>query len=491
MIECTIQRILRRRLCSFSIVLSGLMLCGAALAQDSPARSSDGMPSQLPSPGLLTQLPKMDFSDYKAVPAKTHDVAADDALPVARSAAAVESGAPRRITLEEAQQVAAANDPMAHLAQLSVEAAHQHTLGAEADYFPKLSSTLTNFHFNKFMGQEVTVQRPIHGGFVTAALPLAGKDQTLIAVTAAQPITPIFKLRQVVELSRADEQVARAKAGMPVEIARNVETAYFGLLVAQRELSIARTNEGSIRNKRLVASTATPPAITPANEVEEAAAAKDIVVADSKVKELTSSLNMLLGLPSETQLELVTPTTPMEEISLKEASDAAMAANPEVVEAEANVMKAHAADKLAKLDYVPDIIVMGGYAYNDQAVPLLPTDFSFVGIMGSYTLFDFGKREHTLKERNAQVSMAETALALTKAKVAGQVRNTFFDLERSRQLSELAHRLSADISLDRVDYSKDDPELASSRAKVDLEMLQADLEYRQSLAQLKILMGER
>jgi hypothetical protein len=83
---------------------------------------------------------------------------------------------------------------MAHLAQLQVEAARQHRLGAESDYFPKLSSTLTNFHFNKFMGQEITIERPIAGGTVTAGLPLAGKDQTLVAVTAAQPITPLFKL---------------------------------------------------------------------------------------------------------------------------------------------------------------------------------------------------------------------------------------------------------------------------------------------------------
>lgn len=116
------------------------------------------------------------------------------------------SGDARRITLEQAQQqAAAAGDPMAHLAQLQVEAAKQNRLGAESDYFPKISSTFLNFHFNKFMGQEITIQRPIAGGTVTAGLPLAGKDQTLVAVTAAQPVTPLFKLREVVNIARADE----------------------------------------------------------------------------------------------------------------------------------------------------------------------------------------------------------------------------------------------------------------------------------------------
>ncbi len=77
--------------------------------------------------------------------------------------------------------------------------------------------------------------------------------------------------------------------------------------------------------------------------------------------------------------------------------------------------------------------------------------------MASYNVFDFGKREHTIKERNAQVSMAETALELTKAKVAAAVKTSYFEMDRSRQLSELAHRLSAAIPLENVSYSKDRP----------------------------------
>jgi hypothetical protein len=97
---------------------------------------------------------------------------------------------------------------------------------------------------------------------------------------------------------------------------------------------------------------------------------------------------------------------------------------------------------------------------------------------------------HTIKERNAQLSMAETALELTKAKVAATVKTSYFELDRSRHVSELAHRLSAAIPLERVSHSKNDPEFAASRAKGEAEMLQADLDYRQALTQLRTLMGE-
>jgi outer membrane protein TolC len=399
---------------------------------------------------------------------------------------------PRRITLDQAkQQAAAADNPMVWLGQLQVEAAKQHREGAQSDYFPKLSSTFTNFHFNKFMGQEVTIQRPIAGGMATVGLPLAGKDQTLVAVTAAQPLTPLLKLREVVHLAQADENIARAKAGMPVsESAAIVEKNYYGLLVAQRKLAIAKANAASVKSQQLLASNAEPTGMLPDRSADELESGKALLRADSEVKELTASLDELLGYSVDTELELVPPAMQFEELSLKEASDKAMTANPEVVEAEQTVVKARAGSRLSKLDYIPDFAVLGGYAYNDNAIPLLPRDFSFIGIMGSYNLFDFGKREHTVKERSAQLSAAELALQLTKAKVSAAVKNTYFELDRSRQLSELAHRMASTLQIQRAGYSTENPEIKLTRARLEVEMLQADLEYRQALARLKGLMGE-
>jgi outer membrane protein TolC len=110
--------------------------------------------------------------------------------------------------------------------------------------------------------------------------------------------------------------------------------------------------------------------------------------------------------------------------------------------------------------------------------------------MGSFNLFDFGKREHTVKERSAQLSAAELALQLTRAKVAAAVKSSYFELDRSRQLSELVHRLASTLQLQRVSYAPEDSSLSLAKAKLEVDMLQADLEYLQALAQLKRLIGE-
>jgi outer membrane protein TolC len=270
-----------------------------------------------------------------------------------------------------------------------------------------------------------------------------------------------------------------------------VEKNYYDLLVAQREFDIAKAKANAIRGTQLVASTAPFATAPPAGTPENIGAEKELVLAQSKVKELTVALNELLGFPEDTELELVIPISEREDITLKEAIDAATAANPEVVAAEGDLVKARAGQRLAKLDYVPDVAILGGYLYNGNAIPLLPRDFSYIGLLGSWNVFDFGKREHTVKERNAQVSEAETALELTKTKVAGAVKSSYYEMDRSRQLSELAHRLSDAVPAERAGYSRDNQELATTRAKIEIEMLQADLAYRKALANLKTLMGKQ
>jgi len=393
--------------------------------------------------------------------------------------------APRRITLEEAQQAAQAANPMARLGELGVEAARQHRLEAQADYFPKLNSSVLNLHFNKFMGEEFRIAAG------TLLLPLVGKNQTLVSVMAAQPVTSLLKIREVVHLARADENIARAKAGMSVmETANAVTENYYDLLVAQQRLALAELHLRKADSKHLVAGMEPVISNLGQSDLERLDTNETIIEASSKVKELTVSLNDLLGWPDNTQLDLVPPAPLVEGLSLKEAVDKAITTNPDVIEAEQNVEKARAGASLAKLDYVPDSAILGGFTYQNNVIPALPRDFTFIGVMATYDLFDFGKRQHTVKERSTQLEMAQTALELTRAKVAAAVKTGYFDLERSRQMADLAHRMELAARALNAQYGGDDPDVQASQAEIELEILQVDLEHRQAYAKLMVLVGE-
>jgi len=144
---------------------------------------------------------------------------------------------------------------------------------------------------------------------------------------------------------------------------------------------------------------------------------------------------------------------------------------------------------LSKLEYVPDIAVIGAYSYQ-TAIPLLPKDFSFIGVMPTYNLFDFGKRERTIKERGAQVDMAKANLELVRAKVAAGAQKTVTDLDRTRRILELTRQI---VSMQRAAMPRDQdpgPEAKAALAKAEAEMFQADLDYRAAYVQLKRVMGE-
>jgi hypothetical protein len=71
----------------------------------------------------------------------------------------------------------------------------------------------------------------------------------------------------------------------------------------------------------------------------------------------------------------------------------------QIVEAEQTAVKAHAGSTLAKMAYVPSVAIIGGYAYQTAiADSVLPRDFAYVGVMATYTLFDSGKRERSVKD---------------------------------------------------------------------------------------------
>jgi outer membrane protein TolC len=389
------------------------------------------------------------------------------------------------LTLDQAQQAAAAaSNPLAHLGELQVEAAKQHRLGVQAQYFPNMSTSFFDLHYNKHPGDVLST-----GPRGPVSVNIINKDSNTLNLIAVQPVTPLFSIYQLTKIARADENIARAKAGMSVaETARKIEKSFFELLVAQRELTSAEAEAKKVQAKWLTASNSGKPYVSTVQETGMLDAEKAVIGPASKVKELTASLDYMLGLPEGTKLELVPPDPLVENISLNEAAEKATA-NPEVIEAEQTAIKAHAGLTATKLTYVPTVGILGGYAFQNAINLVLPRSFGYIGVSASWTIFDFGKREHGVREVKAQAEMADLGVQLTKTKVAAAVKTTYFELERSRQFTQLARRMVSATKVVEASYKPDDPDVESARAKMEADMFRAELEYRQAYAKLKALMG--
>jgi len=473
---------------SAALFLATLFVSLGAWAQDAADQTPQGIQSPLPVTALPSVLHKVDLSFKTGSTERVSFSARGIAL--AATVLAPGSDGVCRLTLDEAKQAAAAaSSPLVRVGELQVEAAKQHRLGVQANYFPNISTSFVDLHFNKHPGDVLTLEGPL-GGMHQVPVNIINKDQNSVNVMAVQPITPLFAIYQLVKIARADENIARAKAGMPVtEAASRVEKNFFDLLVAQRELTSSKADARKIQAKWLTASNSGTPVVSTEQETDMINAEKAVIGPASKVKELTASLNEMLGLPDGTTLELVPPDPLVENISQKEATDKAMVANAEVVEAEQTAIKAHAAAKISKMEYAPTVGVLGGYAFQDSLNLVLPRSFGYIGASASWTIFNFGKREHGVKESKANAEAADLGVELVRAKVAAAVKNSYFEMDRSRQLYQLARQMVSATQVVEASYKPGDPEIESAQAKMEADMFRAELEYRQAYAKLKALMG--
>jgi len=401
----------------------------------------------------------------------------------------------RRITLEQVKQAAdPIAGPLGRLGQLSIEAAKQHRLSVQTDYFPKFGATALNLHFTDFLGELIRVRRPVAGTILQVPAPIIGQNLTVAALTFTQPITPLFTVYQAVKIARADERIAIAKASVPV--AKNqrdneLEEAYFRLLIAQRQLILAELKLKGSHQRQLYAGTSIDLVSVPSQDATVSEAKMELERLNAKVKKLTASLNIALGWSPDTELELVMPDPLVEDISLEEVSGKSAAGNAEVIEAQETVVKARAAETISKLAYVPTVAAVSGYLFQN-AIPAVLSNFGYGGAIASYTLFDFGKREHDIKEARAKYEMAEVGLQLTKAKVAANVKKSYLELQHSRELSQIAQKIGSSVEpFLAASSGSESLELRAARAEIAVQLLEADLAHRQAYASLRALMGSK
>src|SRR5262249_44828954 len=243
------------------------------------------------------------------------------------------------------------------------------------------------------------------------AVNVFNQDLSLSTVGVAQPITALLKVRQGVKIAQADEQIAQAQLEKATRaILAGTEQLYWGLLASRR-----------IRDGAQPAVKGGEEGVKKADVVETRIALQEarqaLQAAEAQVADVQEQLNALLDLPLCTQLEPVEPPLPTLTINCSdEIIGLALSSSPELREAEQNVFKAEAAVKAAKVDYLPSVNVLGTYNHQ-EGVPSIQPNFSYVGVQGSYTFFEWGKRKYVVKERENLVILAQQKVAQTQDEI--------------------------------------------------------------------------
>ncbi len=414
--------------------------------------------------------------------------------------------AARRLTLEEAQQLALKQNRTLALARLKVEENQSKRLAARSDYFPKVLADANYLYFNKQLGTTVTAGS-LGLGILPPPLPsipipidLVRQNLFFGSVTAIQPLTPLLKVRHGVDAAASDEQIAKehVRRGRH-EVAYAVEQLYYGLLISRAQLAAAELKivaaEAALQDAQNSVETGNSLAVAAlGRRAALLEARQNALVLRNQISDYSEALNSAIGLAITTELELVEPPRITPSItSAAEAVELALRESPEVREAGQLIVKAQAGVGAAQSEYIPDVFAFGQHFYQ-TGLPAMPSNFLAVGGRLSYTLFEFGKRREQTKERHTQLTGAEENLRHVKEKIEVEVRKSYRNVERSLQMAGVAREaLSLRVEGERL--NKDQVELGfaltsalaesrAARAGAEADLLRAEAGWRLAYADL-------
>jgi outer membrane protein TolC len=434
-------------------------------------------------------------------------------LLLAGRSAAQEGKAPsaRLITLQEAVEMALKHNHVVRIATYKVEEKKHAKDLARSAYFPLLRND-SNFLYvtdTQFIGIPAGSLGTVSGvPLPEASVILNQGGRTIVSSGTAltQPLSELLKIKPANDVAAAELKGTRAKARQTEnEVALRVHQIYYRILIAQahRKATLARIQASEdLKSERLAQVKFGAALETEAIEgrAQSLEAKQDLLSTELQLTDLTMQLDDAIGLPLATPLALDAAVPEAGNIcEREECLRAALAAHPEVGEAQAEIEKASAAVRLAKREYIPDVEAFARYSYQDN-LPFLARNFGTFGVHFGYDLFDGGRKRAAIGEHEAQLSQARENLARIKEEVELGVQTAYNKLERTREMVKVSQELLALRAESRRVSAQQLQEGAALRSQADAAaaheldaqtlLLQSQLEYIQARDEMTEAMGQ-
>jgi outer membrane protein TolC len=361
----------------------------------------------------------------------------------------------RRITLQEAVQLALKHNHDVRIAGYTVEEKEHAKQVAKSSYFPSIRNDSSFLHATDTELIEIKAgSLGVAGGTQIppgdAIISQGGKDFITSGTQITQPLTTLLKIRRENDLAQAELKASRDKAQLTGnDVALSVHQVYYEVLIAEAHRSatearikasealqserVEQVKLGSSLEENLIDSRA-----------QQLQAKQELLTTDLQLTDLTLKLNDLIGLPLATALDL-DPGVPtfQETCQRNDCVTTAIELHPEILAARAQVEAAEAGVRLAKTDiWVPDVEAFARYSYQEN-VPFLARNFGTFGVHFGYDLFDSGRKHGIQREREAQLSQAKENLAKLTDQVDLSVETAYNKLEKTRQMVKVSEEVLA------------------------------------------------
>jgi outer membrane protein TolC len=418
----------------------------------------------------------------------------------------------RKLTLPEAVDLALKQNPDLKIIRAKIRGAQFDVAAARASERPQLKTAADDF----VVGRTQVLNIPagalgVYPGLgpvpnVSSTIGQGSHNLFIASTTLEQPLTQLIKLRAArratdasVRLSQADLRKAEN------ELALQVRHVYLQILIGRLERQ-AMTFEISAAETKFKEST---DAVSAGNVLEIAAltqktnllqARYQVRSVENQISDLTATLNSLMDLPIDGQLDLqpISPEPDVALLSIGEYTAIGIKENPEIQAAIQSVEKVRQGVRIAKADYIPDVGVFAQYTYQN-GVPFLVHNNATAGVRMTWNVFDWGKRSALIGEREAELVQAEENVRRLQQRVTVQVEKSYRDLELAREMITTARavlaqaretrRLGGDRYFVGVSLASEDSKVKADEASAEANLLRADLNYLLAKSALEVATG--
>ena len=363
---------------------------------------------------------------------------------VAEASGIVESSSLEVLTVDQAVQIALANNRALKVVSLNVDSSKEKLAAEKTRRLPAFSTyilasqVLQPFSFTVAAGQFGTYPGigPIPA--TTTPIPTPSQPTAYIFATATQPLLTLYKINlhiQGQELSV--EQAAQKVREERISIVDDVRQAYYGIVEIQNAIE---ATEASIKQyeelDRISIQYVAEKVVLKSEGLEVEAKLADskykLLQYQDKLQSAKETLNNLMGRDITTQFRAVNATALSAiEQDMPAAQAKALAQHPKVKEAEITVQQAENARRFAKSQYLPDLGVSFHYL-SPFGVNFVPTNVMTVGFEFSWEPFEWGRRKHEVNEKTINVEQSKLGLDDTKAQILINVDNQFRSLQEAR-----------------------------------------------------------
>lgn len=351
------------------------------------------------------------------------------------------------LSLDQTIDLAVKQNRSIRLRSLAVDNMRSKKDEDRSNYMPRINASGGVHHVTQIAGVEIPAGA--FGNFsTTGPVPAStlfidqGSDTAYTGgVGLDQPLTQLFRIHQANVAAKQDVLVAQTQLSQAqVDVALRARQLYYGILINRWQMQASQEQ----LEAAMIKDSESQSDVEHGNALEIEIFQSKASILDAQQKSLTLKLQGedlrrqladLLGLPTETQIELDSnmPDQVIDVPSRSEANQLALEQNQDIQAARQTLEKAKAELAAAKDAYIPDITGTSRYSYQ-SGVPLLAHNFGTFGFSLNYDLFDGGRREAEVRNARTAIASAQVAVDKLESEVVVEIQAEYDRVEELKEM---------------------------------------------------------